>query len=128
MLKTVLGVRKQTSKFACRLETCREPIIIYILTMIYKYYKRISNIDVKRILHSAFITDCKLYNDNYKSCISNILKTYNIIGLKFDSFKIETIDFTRKLKEYYHVKDIDKLEKIGKKEIDSKLDFYTSIR
>jgi hypothetical protein len=115
MLKTVLGVRKQTSNFACRLETCREPITIYILTMIHKYYKRISNIDDKRILHSAFITDCKLYNDNYKSCISNIHKTYNIIGLKFDNFKIETIDFTRKLKEYYHVKDIDKLEKIEKK-------------
>jgi hypothetical protein len=47
--------------------------------------------------------------------------------MKFDNFKTETTDFTGKLKEYYHVKDIDKLDKIRNTEIDSKLDFYTSI-
>jgi hypothetical protein len=34
--------------------------------------------------------------------------------MKFDNFKTETTDFTRKLKEYYHVKDIGKIDKISK--------------
>jgi hypothetical protein len=121
-LKTVLGVRKQTSNFACRLETCREPMIIYILNtshesltlMIRKFY----TVHLLQIVNYIMI----IINHVYQIFIKRT------IGLKFDNFKTETIDFTRKLKEYYHVKDIDKLEKIGKKEIDSKLYFYTSIR
>ena len=45
MLKSILGVNKQASNLACRLKCNREPLSLFELSQIYKYYY--TNLKVK---------------------------------------------------------------------------------
>lgn len=58
-LKCILGVRRQYSNIACRLECKREPILVSCLTALFKYYIRLTTLDHDRLLYSAFETDKK---------------------------------------------------------------------
>ena len=57
MPKQVLGVNRYTSNLAVRLECCRYPIILFCISLMYKYFIRIRNMPQNKILYSAFITD-----------------------------------------------------------------------
>ena len=57
MLKCILGVKRQSSNMASRLECNRSPMLIFSLCLMYNYYMRLVNINRDRILYSAFTTD-----------------------------------------------------------------------
>ena len=101
MLKTILGVKRQTSNLACRLECKREPEQIYIMSQMYKFYYRLAKLDNKRILYNAHLTDCRMYQEKSKSGINNIIKSYEYIGK--ESFKSE-VDHDKKYIENELVK------------------------
>ena len=127
MLKSILGVKRQASNMACRLECNREPITIFVLSQMYKYYQRLSKLNENRILYSAYLTDCELYTDKVKSGISNIHKAYEYINREFDQFKMDHTTFNKLIKEKFNSNEIKKVNQIKQGEMDSKLDFYCNI-
>jgi hypothetical protein len=57
MLKCILGVKRQLSNMASRLECNRSPMLIFSLCLMYNYYMRLVKINRDRILYSSSTTD-----------------------------------------------------------------------
>ena len=81
MLKQVLGVNRYTSNLAVRLECCRSPIVLFCISMMYKYFIRIRDMPNNRIRHSAFITDQELFKDKSKSWFSNLAMINKLLNI-----------------------------------------------
>ena len=127
MLKTILGVKRQTSNLACRLECKKEPVLIYIMSQMYKFYYRLAKLDNNRILYNAYLTDCRMYQEKSKSGINNIIKSYEYIGKEFDNFSMEPSEYNKLLLKMFGENEGNMIEHIKNKQIDSKLEFYSSI-
>lgn len=64
MLKSVLGVKRQSSNMASRLEWNMNPMLIFSSCLMYNYYMRLLKIKQNRILYSAFTANQDLSQEN----------------------------------------------------------------
>ena len=53
MLKCILGVKRQSSNMASRLECNRSPMLIFSLCLMYNYYTKLVKKRILRVLHIA---------------------------------------------------------------------------
>jgi hypothetical protein len=79
MLKYILGVKRQSSNMAGRLEYNRSPMLIFSLCLMYNYYMRLVRINRDRILYSAFTADQDLVKKNSKCWFSTLNKIFKIL-------------------------------------------------
>ena len=100
MLKQVLGVNIYTSNLAVRLECCRSPIILFCISMKYKYFISIRDMPNNRILHSAFITDQDISTDKSKSWFSNLAMINKLLNIDNEE-AIAYHSFVQLLNDYF---------------------------
>ena len=126
MLKQVLGVNKYTSDLAVRLECCRSPIILFCISMMYKYFIRIWDMPNNSILHIYFITDQKLFKDKSKSWFSNLARI-NYLSNIHNEEPIAYTSFVQHLKDYFVNQTECQLNKIRNDVTDSKLVLFSNV-
>ena len=101
MLKCILGVKRQSSNMASRLECNRSPMLIFSLCLMYNYYIRLVKINRDRILYSAFTTDQDLAQENSKCWFSTLNKIFKILKLDIKDLADNSV-FRNNLIGYYH--------------------------
>ena len=126
MLKQVLGVNRYTSNLAVRMECCRFPIIIFCISLMYKYFIRIRNMPQNRILYSAFITDQELHRDKSKSWYSNLALISKMLNIDNED-PIDHTNFTQLLKDYYMKQVEQQINKMKNETTDSKLHLFSHV-
>ena len=126
MLKQVLGVNRYTSNLAVRMECCRFPIIIFCISLMYKYFIRIRNMSPNRILYSAFITDQELHRDKSKSWYSNLALISKMLNIDNED-PIDHTNFTQLLKDYYMKQVEQQINKMKNETTDSKLHLFSHV-
>ena len=127
-VKHVLGVNRYICNIAVRFQCSRDPIILFCISMIYKYFIRIRDISSNRILQIAFMTDQELFKDKSKSWFSNfaaINKLLNV-GNKKPVFFLYNC-FVQLLKDSYLKKTEWRLSEIRNDVTDSKLWLFSNI-
>lgn len=126
MLKQVLGVNRYISNLASRLECYRNPIILFSISMMYKYFMRLRNMPSNRILHSVFITDQELFGDNSKSWFSNLSLIFKLLNLNTRE-PVEHTVFVKLLNDYFSKQTEGQLNKIRSEVTDSKLYMFSNV-
>ena len=97
---------------------------IYYVTNV---YHRLAKLDNKTILYNAYLADFRMYQEKSKSGINNIIKSYEYIGEEFGNFSMEPSEYNKLLLKMFGENEEDMIEHIKNKQIDSKLEFYSSI-
>ena len=126
MLKQVLGVNRYTSNLAVRLECCRSSIILFCISMMYKYFIRIRDMLNNRILHGTLITDQELFKDKSKSWFSNLARINKLLNID-NKEPIVYTSFVQLLKDYFVNQTECQLNKIRNDVTDSKLVLFSNV-
>ena len=126
MLKNILGISRQASNLASRTECNRNPVMIFALTQMFKYYLRLKNLDNQRILHSAYRTDQDLYDNNsvcWFSTLDKICKKVNLDVSQCTNIEL----FKSNVTEFCLTQTSKHLQRIKDGKIESKLEVYSKI-
>ena len=126
MIKCVLGVKRQSSNMACRLECNRIPTLISSMTIMYNYYLRFLKMDQNRTLYKAFVTDQTLFQENSKSWYSTISSIFKLVKIDIND-NIDSSTFTKKLVDFYYQHMTTQIERIKSGVTDSKLSLFSNI-
>ena len=124
--KSVLGITRNSSNLASRCEMGRNPIVLFAIKLMFKYYERLRTLPTNRLLSKAFQTDQDLHINGYKSWYSCLEKTLRSAGIKgnFNFLDSETVD--KLLTRFYMQQTKDNLNNLRLHD-DSKLKLYSNV-
>ena len=125
--KLVLGINKRASNLASRCETGRNPILLFVLSLMFNFYERCKQSAPDRLLHSAFCVDQGLYSDGSKSWYNTLSKIFKKMDLTENETKSLNSDiFNRRLLKYFTNQTKDKLDS-NKINDDTKLKVFSNV-
>ena len=119
-------MNRYTSNLAVRLECGRSPIILFYISMIYKYFIGIRDISSYRSLHSAFMTDQELFKDMSRSWFSNLAAINKLLNVDNEEIVLYNY-FVLLLKGHCLKKTECQLSEIRNDVTDSKLWLFSNI-
>ncbi len=90
--KYILGVPSRASNFTVKAELGREPIFAYICSQVLRYWIRIQDMDMNRLVKQAYLSELDLYKagkTSWAGFVFQILKTINFDNTKTVKSKTE---------------------------------------